>query len=59
MLGILPEIDVAMVEDVGTNIDVVEALGRQHHANVISSIKQGNHLCKKVNIGNLKQQTQQ
>ena len=53
MLGILPEIDVAMVEDVSSNIDVVEALGRENHADVISSIEEGDHLGIEVHIGDL------
>ena len=36
MLCVLPEVDVAVVEDVGAHLDVVEALGRQHHAHVIA-----------------------
>lgn len=53
VLGILPEVDVAMVEDVSTHVDIVETLGRQNHADIVSSIKQGDHLDEEVEIGNL------
>ena len=53
MLSILPEVDVAMVEDVSPNIDIVKALWGQHHAHIIPSIKQGDHLGVEVDVGNL------
>ena len=53
MLSVLPEVDVAMVEDVGANIDIVEALWGQNHPHIISSIEQGDHLDKEVDIGHL------
>ena len=53
MLRVLPEVDVAMVEDVGTHVDIVEALGRKHHAYIIASIKQRNHLDEEVDVGDL------
>ena len=53
MLRVLPEVDVAMVEDVGTHVDIVEALGREHHAYIIARIKQRNHLDEEVDVGDL------
>ena len=53
MLSVLPEVDVAMVEDVSADVDIVEALRGQNHPHIISSIKQGDHLDKEVDIGHL------
>ena len=53
MLSILPEVDVAMVENVGLHIDIVEALRGQHHPHITPGIKQGDHLGEEVDIGNL------
>lgn len=53
MLSILPEVDVAMVEDVSLDIDIVEALRGQDHPHIIASIKQGDHLGEEVDIGHL------
>jgi len=53
VLSVLPEVDVAMVKDVSTDIDIVEALWGQNHADIISSIKEGNHFCEKINVRNL------
>ena len=36
VLRVLPEVDVAVVEDVCGHIDVVEGLGREHHAHIIT-----------------------
>lgn len=53
MLSILPEVNVAMVEDVSLNIDVMEALRGQDHAHIIASIKQGDHLGEEVDVCHL------
>ena len=53
VLRILPKLDVGMVEDVGMGLQVVERLGRQHHAHVIPAIHQWDHLQKEVWVGNL------
>lgn len=53
MLRILPEVDVAMVEDISLDIDIVKALWGQNHPHIIPSIKQGDHLGEEVHIGYL------
>lgn len=53
MLRILPEVDVAMVEDICLHIDIVKTLWGQDHAHIVPSIKQGNHLGEEVHIGHL------
>ena len=54
MLSILPEINVAMVEDVGPDIQVVEALGRKDHAHIITRIKEGDGLQVEIDVGDLR-----
>ena len=53
MLRILPEVDVSVVEHVGVQPKVVEALRRQHHAHIIAAIEQRQRLQKEVWIRNL------
>ncbi|KAA6417671.1 MAG: hypothetical protein FRX49_12359 [Trebouxia sp. A1-2] len=53
MLSVLPKVNVAMIEDVSTDIDIVEALGGQNHANIIPSIEERDHLGEEIDIGNL------
>ena len=53
MLSVLPEVDVAMVEDVSTDVDVVEALWGQNHAHIIPSVEEGDHLGEEINVCNL------
>ena len=53
MLSVLPKVDVAMVENVSTNIDIVEALWGQNHADVIPSVEEGDHFGEEINICNL------
>ena len=46
-LHVLPEVHIRVVKDVGVEIQVVEALGGQHHAHIItcrSAIMTGHHL---------------
>ena len=53
MLSVLPEVNVAMVEDVRTDIHIVEALWGQDHPHIIPSIKQGDHLGEEIDVGDL------
>lgn len=52
-LHVLPEVHVGVVEDVGVQVEVVEALRRQDHANVVATIKQRQGLQKEVLAGHL------
>ncbi len=54
VLGVLPELDVAVVEDVRTGVQVVEGLGRQHHAHIVARVKQRQHLQEEVRVGHLR-----
>ena len=58
MLRILPELDVAVVEDIGMWVQVVEALWREDHAHIITGVKQWQGLQEEVRVGCL-QSTQQ
>ena len=40
----LPKVHVGVVEDVGVRVEVVEALGRQHHADVVAAVEERDHL---------------
>ena len=53
MLSVLPEVDVAMVEDVGTHIHIVEALRGQNHPHIVAGVEQGDHLDEEVEVGDL------
>lgn len=55
VLGILPEVDVGMVEHVRVQPQIMEALGGQDHAHIVAAIKQGDHLQKEVCVGHLQQ----
>lgn len=39
VLGILPKLDVAVVEDIGGGVEVVERLRRQDHPHVVACIE--------------------
>ncbi len=54
VLGVLPKLDVAMIEDVLVGVRVVEGLGGQHHAHIVSSIKQWQRLQEEVSIRHLR-----
>ena len=57
-LRVLPELHVAVVEDVGVRVDVVEALRREHHAHVVARVKQRQRLQEEVRDGDLRTTTQ-
>ena len=40
----LPEVDVGVVEDVGVRVQVVEALRRQDHPDVVAAVEERDHL---------------
>ena len=44
VLSILPELDVGVVEDVRIDVDVVVALGGEHHAHIVTPVKEGERL---------------
>ena len=54
-LHVFPEMDVGVVEDVRMQIEVVEALRREHHADVITAIEQRQSLQEELLAGNLQQ----
>lgn len=54
MLGILPKLDVAVIEDVRGGVEVVERLRRQDHAHIVSRIKQRQRLREEVWVGDLR-----
>lgn len=39
VLRILPELNVAVIEDVSAWVQVVKGLGREHHANIVPRVK--------------------
>ena len=57
-LRILPELHIGVVEHVAAHVDVVEGLGAQNHAHIISSIEQRHHLEEEVRVGHLCEQQQ-
>ena len=52
-LHVLPEMDVGVVEDVRVQIEIVEALRREHHAHVITAVKERQGLQEELFAGNL------
>ena len=44
---------VGVVEDVGVQVEVVEALGGQHHAHIVTAIEEGKCLQEELLAGNL------
>jgi len=50
-LRVLPEMDVGVVEDVGVDVQVVESLGGEHHADVVATVKKGHRLIVEVGVG--------
>lgn len=54
-LGVLPELHIGVIEHICAHIHIVEALGGQHHAHIVSSIKQWQRLQEKVRIADLQQ----
>jgi hypothetical protein len=50
-LRVLPEMDVGVVEDVGVDVQIVEGLGGEHHADVIAPVEEGHRLIVKVGVG--------
>ena len=42
-LHVLPEVHVGVVEDVGVQVEVVKALRRQNHANIIACSQQSHN----------------
>jgi len=43
-LHVLPEVDIGMVEDVGVQVEVVEALRAEDHADVVARVEQRQRL---------------
>lgn len=39
-LHVLPEVDVGVVEDVSVQVEIVEALRGEHHAHIVTAIKE-------------------
>ena len=58
VLRILPELDVAVVEDVRAGVQVVEGLRRQHHAHIVARVKQRQRLQEEVRVGHLRTKMQ-
>ena len=55
-LHVLPEVDVAVVENVCMQIHVVEALGTEHHGDIVSAIQQRNCLEEEILLCHLQHQ---
>lgn len=47
--------DIGVVEDVRVQIEVVEALRREHHAHIVTAIKQRQSLQEELLASNLQQ----
>ncbi len=54
VLCILPKLDVAMIEHVGMQVHVVEALRGEHHAHVIPRIEEWQCLIEELDVCNLR-----
>ena len=39
-LHVLPEVDIGVIKDIGVQIEVVEALWREHHTHVVTAVKE-------------------
>lgn len=52
-LHVLPEVDVGVVEDVGVQVQVVESLGAENHAHIVTGIKQGDSAQEELLLCNL------
>ena len=48
-----PEVDVLMIEDVALLVDVMEALGAEHHAHIVAGIQKRQHLQEKQRVCHL------
>ena len=53
VLRVLPELHIGVIEDIGIDVHVVEALRREHHAHIIASVEQWQRLKEEVRIGDL------
>ena len=52
-LHVLPEVHVGVVEDVRVQVQVVEALRREHHGDVVAAVKEWQRLEEELLAGNL------
>ena len=53
-LHVLPEVDVGVVEDIGVQVEIVEALWRQYHPHIIAPIKERHRLQEEVLAADLR-----
>ena len=53
-LHVLPEVDVLVIEDVAVQVEVVEALGGENHAHIVTAIHHRQHLEEEGGVCHLK-----
>ena len=56
VLGVLPKLNVSVIEDVLVGVHVVERLWGQNHAHIIPSVEERDHLGEEINVCNLQSQ---